>query len=196
MTGTFPQDVLDIEQFSTVRGVNLDQADETFYQKFSCGAVSIPWQAEILETGVFQVPKQPFNLLDVLEFLRKWKYYTVWCESACVVTRIWTRVLDQHQPRSRSGSAFFDYFHQFHGLPVDHKMCVCVLCVQELNVFGPNNTPSADLRLDLPPEPEPTSGCLQFLRRKRKDFNQSGTWDAASRLWPMSGRRFISIKFL
>ena len=31
-------------------------------------------------------------------------------------------------------------------------MCVCVLCVQELNVFGPNNTPSADLRLDLPPE--------------------------------------------
>ena len=56
MTGTFPQDVLDIEQFSTVRGVNLDQADETFYQKFSCGAVSIPWQAEILETGVFQVP--------------------------------------------------------------------------------------------------------------------------------------------
>ncbi len=48
-------------------------------------------------------------------------------------------------------------------------------CYQELNVFGPNNTPSPDLRLDLPPEPEPTSGCLQFLRRKRKDFSQSGT---------------------
>jgi G protein-coupled receptor kinase len=46
---------------------------------------------------------------------------------------------------------------------------------QELNVFGPNNTPSPDLRLDLPPEPEPSSGCLQFFRRKRKDFSQSGT---------------------
>ena len=29
---------------------------------------------------------------------------------------------------------------------------------KELNVFGPNNTPSSDLRLDLPPEPEPTNG--------------------------------------
>ena len=25
-------------------------------------------------------------------------------------------------------------------------------------MFGPNNTPSADLRLDLPPEPEPSAG--------------------------------------
>ena len=49
------QDVLDIEQFSTVRGVNLDQGDQTFYHKFSCGAVSIPWQEEIIETGVFTV---------------------------------------------------------------------------------------------------------------------------------------------
>ncbi len=53
--------MLDIEQFSTVRGVNLDQGDETFYQKFSCGAVSIPWQAEILETGVFQVCHPSIN---------------------------------------------------------------------------------------------------------------------------------------
>ena len=37
------------------------------------------------------------------------------------------------------------------------------LCFHELNVFGPNNTPSPDLRLDLLPEPEPSSGCLPFF---------------------------------
>jgi len=95
----YAKDVLDIEQFSTVRGVNIDQGDQTFYQKFSCGAVSIPWQEEILETGVFQ----------------------------------------------------------------------------ELNVFGSNNTPSADLRRDLIPEPEPNSGCLQFFRKRRRGLNSSGS---------------------
>jgi len=95
----YAKDVLDIEQFSTVRGVNIDQGDVTFYQKFSCGAVSIPWQEEIIETGVFQ----------------------------------------------------------------------------ELNVFGPNNTPSPDLRRDLLPEPEPTNGCLQFFRSRRRGINSSGS---------------------
>ena len=46
--------------------------------------------------------------------------------------------------------------------------------VQELNVFGPLNTPSPDLRRDLIPEPEPTSGCLQFLMRKKRGPNNSG----------------------
>ena len=49
------QDVLDIEQFSTVKGVNLDQGDENFYSKFNSGAVSIPWQEEIIEKEVFKV---------------------------------------------------------------------------------------------------------------------------------------------
>ena len=68
------QDVLDIEQFSTVKGVNLDevieslnmllyywtpfinlQGDENFYSKFATGAVSIPWQEEIIEKEVFKV---------------------------------------------------------------------------------------------------------------------------------------------
>lgn len=51
----FCQDVLDIEQFSTVKGVSLDQTDENFYTKFSTGAVSIPWQEEIIEKDVFNV---------------------------------------------------------------------------------------------------------------------------------------------
>lgn len=49
------QDVLDIEQFSTVKNVNLDQGDENFYSKFNSGAVSIPWQEEIIEKEVFKV---------------------------------------------------------------------------------------------------------------------------------------------
>lgn len=48
------RDVLDIEQFSTVKGVQIDESDEEFYKKFSTGSVTIPWQKEIIETGVFQ----------------------------------------------------------------------------------------------------------------------------------------------
>ena len=60
------QDVLDIEQFSTVKGVSLDQTDENFYSKFSTGAVSIPWQEEIIEKEVFNVS---FRILFRIKFL-------------------------------------------------------------------------------------------------------------------------------
>ncbi|CAH2275232.1 G -coupled receptor kinase 5-like [Pelobates cultripes] len=48
------KDVLDIEQFSTVKGVNLDQTDNDFYAKFATGCVSIPWQNEMIETDCFK----------------------------------------------------------------------------------------------------------------------------------------------
>ncbi|XP_060764549.1 G protein-coupled receptor kinase 5 isoform X2 [Neoarius graeffei] len=48
------QDVVDIEQFSTVKGVNLDVTDEDFYTKFSTGSIAIPWQNEMIETGCFK----------------------------------------------------------------------------------------------------------------------------------------------
>ncbi|XP_069997101.1 G protein-coupled receptor kinase 2 isoform X1 [Penaeus vannamei] len=86
----YAKDVLDIEQFSTVKGVNLDATDDSFYSKFNTGSVSIPWQQEMIETK----------------------------------------------------------------------------CFEELNVFGPNNTPSNDLRLDLPP-PEDSKSCFPFRRRVR-----------------------------
>ena len=35
-------------------------------------------------------------------------------------------------------------------------------------MFGPNNTPSADLRLDQPPEPEPTAGWRQSVGTKNQ----------------------------
>jgi len=95
----YAKDVLDIEQFSTVKGVDLDERDKTFYSKFNSGAVSIPWQEEIIEKEVFK----------------------------------------------------------------------------ELNVFGPNNTPSMDLRLDLPPEPEQQTGCLNFFRRRPRGLHSSGS---------------------
>lgn len=44
----YAKDVLDIEQFSTVKGVRLDATDNTFYDKFNTGAVSIPWQNEVI----------------------------------------------------------------------------------------------------------------------------------------------------
>uniref|UniRef100_A0A8C2ZDX5 G protein-coupled receptor kinase n=1 Tax=Cyclopterus lumpus TaxID=8103 RepID=A0A8C2ZDX5_CYCLU len=47
------KDVLDIEQFSTVKGVELEPKDESFYIKVSTGSVSIPWQDEMIETECF-----------------------------------------------------------------------------------------------------------------------------------------------
>ncbi|XP_078508879.1 G protein-coupled receptor kinase 6 isoform X1 [Lissotriton helveticus] len=48
------KDVLDIEQFSTVKGVELEATDNDFYQKFATGCVSIPWQNEMIETECFK----------------------------------------------------------------------------------------------------------------------------------------------
>ncbi|XP_072262614.1 G protein-coupled receptor kinase 4 isoform X1 [Pyxicephalus adspersus] len=48
------KDVLDIEQFSTVKGVNLDTTDDDFYSKFVTGCVPIPWQQEMIETECFK----------------------------------------------------------------------------------------------------------------------------------------------
>ncbi|MCP9265339.1 Protein-serine/threonine kinase [Dirofilaria immitis] len=50
----YAKDVLDIEQFSTVKGVRLDAIDDQFYGKFSTGSVSIPWQNEMIETECFK----------------------------------------------------------------------------------------------------------------------------------------------
>ncbi|CAG9809921.1 unnamed protein product [Chironomus riparius] len=87
----YAKDVLDIEQFSTVKGVNLDATDENFYTKFNTGSVSIPWQNEMIETE----------------------------------------------------------------------------CVRELNVFGPDDTPTSDLVLDAPIIEE-KPGCFPFRRKKKQ----------------------------
>ena len=43
----YAKDVLDIDQFSSVRGVEIEQEDENFASKFATGAVSKPWQQEV-----------------------------------------------------------------------------------------------------------------------------------------------------
>lgn len=48
------KDILDIGQFSVVKGVNLDTNDEIFYAQFATGCVTIPWQNEMIESGCFK----------------------------------------------------------------------------------------------------------------------------------------------
>ncbi|CAL8278241.1 unnamed protein product [Merluccius merluccius] len=48
-------DVHDIDEFSTIKGVSLDLADDHFYSKFNTGSVPISWQNEMIETGCFKV---------------------------------------------------------------------------------------------------------------------------------------------
>ena len=43
----YAKDVLDIDPFSSVKGVDIDVSDNEFAAKFSTGAVSIPWQEEV-----------------------------------------------------------------------------------------------------------------------------------------------------
>ena len=104
-----------------MKGISLDQGDENFYSKFSTGAVSIPWQEEIIEKEVFKV-----SLLAR-------------CLQVCLLK---------------------------------------LISPQELNVFGPNNTPSPDLRQDMAPEPEASSGCLPFFRKRRRGLHSSGSESA------------------
>ncbi|XP_057402357.1 G protein-coupled receptor kinase 4 isoform X5 [Balaenoptera acutorostrata] len=48
------RDVLDIEQFSRVKGIHLDSTDYTFYGQFVTGCVCIPWQNEMIESECFK----------------------------------------------------------------------------------------------------------------------------------------------
>ncbi|XP_069450984.1 G protein-coupled receptor kinase 4 isoform X10 [Ovis canadensis] len=48
------KDILDIEQFSAVRGIQLDSTDSGFYSEFVTGCVSIPWQNEMIESECFK----------------------------------------------------------------------------------------------------------------------------------------------
>ena len=43
----YAKDVLDIDPFSSVKGVDIEVSDHEFAAKFSTGAVSKPWQEEV-----------------------------------------------------------------------------------------------------------------------------------------------------
>lgn len=49
----YAKNIQDVGAFSTVKGVVFDKADTEFFQEFATGNCSIPWQEEMIETGVF-----------------------------------------------------------------------------------------------------------------------------------------------
>ncbi|XP_006802263.1 rhodopsin kinase GRK1b [Neolamprologus brichardi] len=49
----YAKDIDDVGAFSTIKGVVLDDKDTEFYNDFASGNVPIPWQEEMVETGVF-----------------------------------------------------------------------------------------------------------------------------------------------
>ena len=49
----YAKDIDDVGAFSTIKGVVLDATDTEFYDDFASGNIPIPWQEEMIETGVF-----------------------------------------------------------------------------------------------------------------------------------------------
>ncbi|TKS83878.1 Rhodopsin kinase [Collichthys lucidus] len=49
----YAKDIDDVGAFSTIKGIVLDNKDIEFYADFASGNVPIPWQEEMIETGVF-----------------------------------------------------------------------------------------------------------------------------------------------
>lgn len=55
----YAKDTGDIRDFSEVKGVEFDTDDERFYKEFSTGAVPIPWQQEMIDSGLFDELNDP-----------------------------------------------------------------------------------------------------------------------------------------
>ncbi|KAJ8775620.1 hypothetical protein J1605_001340 [Eschrichtius robustus] len=55
----YAKDIDEIEDFSEVRGVEFDDKDTQFFQRFATGAVPVAWQEEIIETGLFAKLNDP-----------------------------------------------------------------------------------------------------------------------------------------
>lgn len=55
----YAKDTGDIAEFSEIKGIVFDDKDDKFFKEFSTGAVSIPWQDEMIETGLFDELNDP-----------------------------------------------------------------------------------------------------------------------------------------
>ncbi|XP_041037309.1 rhodopsin kinase GRK1-like, partial [Carcharodon carcharias] len=49
----YAKDIGDVGAFSTIKGIVFTNSDQEFYQEFASGKMPIPWQEEMIETGVF-----------------------------------------------------------------------------------------------------------------------------------------------
>ncbi|NWJ11745.1 GRK5 kinase, partial [Crypturellus undulatus] len=50
----YAKDLEEVGAFSSVRGVELDGADEALCAAFASGTVAAAWQQELLDTGIFE----------------------------------------------------------------------------------------------------------------------------------------------
>ncbi|XP_026801910.3 rhodopsin kinase grk7a [Pangasianodon hypophthalmus] len=55
----YAKDTGDIAEFSDVKGIEFNDKDEKFFKEFSTGAISIPWQKEMIDTGLFDELNDP-----------------------------------------------------------------------------------------------------------------------------------------
>ncbi|XP_072115588.1 rhodopsin kinase GRK1-like [Mobula birostris] len=49
----YAKDIGDVGMFSSVKGVVITDSDKDFYNEFASGNIAIPWQEEMIETGIF-----------------------------------------------------------------------------------------------------------------------------------------------
>nr|XP_019602126.1 PREDICTED: LOW QUALITY PROTEIN: rhodopsin kinase [Rhinolophus sinicus] len=55
----YAKDIDEIEDFSEVRGIEVDDNDKKVFQRFATGAVPTAWQEEMIETGLFEELSDP-----------------------------------------------------------------------------------------------------------------------------------------
>ncbi len=49
----YAKNIDDVGAFSTVKGVQLEDKDKEFFDEFASGNISIPWQEEMIEMGIY-----------------------------------------------------------------------------------------------------------------------------------------------
>lgn len=58
----YAKDTGDIHDFSEVKGVVFNVSDQKFFKEFSTGAAPIPWQQEMIDSGLFDELNDPSRL--------------------------------------------------------------------------------------------------------------------------------------
>lgn len=49
----YAKSIGDVGAFSTVKGVQVEEKDRMFFDEFASGNISIPWQEEMIEMGIY-----------------------------------------------------------------------------------------------------------------------------------------------
>lgn len=73
----YANDADDFRDNSEIKDVKLEAKDEKFFKKFSTGAVSVQWQKEIIDSGVFDELNDPE--------LNGHDHATMWASRLCII---------------------------------------------------------------------------------------------------------------